>query len=416
MRRFASHPPRARLAAVAFLAAAALVPAGAADPTHPHLWEVSPLPPARLPYPEQAVLAQRDGRACLAVTDSEAHRVFAVFLGDGSLEALAGGGEGGDDEAADSGLALGAILDTPKGIAVDVRGNLIVADSRHCRVVKITPEGRLERFAGSGTWGASRVLDERGHFLPGPEVAMGRPFGATVLPDGETLVSDSANGRILAIGTDGRARLAAARERDADEPKDVPELRLRNAGIAPTGMALRPDGHLFVSASEPGAVCRIDPQGAVAPLKGQGRMGEAGASFTFTPAAGARYPKLGYVDSLCVDPDGVLYLIDYDQDKLFRIAPDGGTGWVRFPGQVHGLLSVNAVGTGALVVTTSEGRMSMTFPGCDDGHPSGDRLELWTRKAIQAGLAGQKEVKAYWVKAIGRGCKMDKSRVGFRST
>jgi sugar lactone lactonase YvrE len=77
------------------------------------------------------------------VADTGNHRVRRVGL-DGTIQTVAGTGAGGTAE--DGELATEADLQEPQGLALGGDGSLYVATSNQVR--RVTPDGRMTRFAG----------------------------------------------------------------------------------------------------------------------------------------------------------------------------------------------------------------------------------------------------------------------------
>ncbi|MEM7479685.1 MAG: RHS repeat-associated core domain-containing protein [Acidobacteriota bacterium] len=131
------------------------------------------------------------------VTDSGNGMVLRVTP-DGLIER-----EVGDPMATglgDGGRARDAKLSLPRGMARDRMGNLYIADSGHHRVRKVSPSGVITTFAGDG----SDSFSGEG----GPAVSAGVPFpkDVSVRRDGTVLIS--ASDRILSVGSDGRINTA----------------------------------------------------------------------------------------------------------------------------------------------------------------------------------------------------------------
>ncbi|PIQ96051.1 MAG: hypothetical protein COV67_11640 [Nitrospinae bacterium CG11_big_fil_rev_8_21_14_0_20_56_8] len=74
---------------------------------------------------------------------------------DGKIETVAGNGYGG--YAGDNGPAVSAMLKNPSAAAFDSKGNMYISDMGNNRIRKISPDGTITTFAGSGEigWGLS---------------------------------------------------------------------------------------------------------------------------------------------------------------------------------------------------------------------------------------------------------------------
>src|ERR1017187_260040 len=83
----------------------------------------------------------------LWIADSGAHRIRRVTP-DGSIATVAGTGDCG--LSGDGGAAVAAQLCGPTGIAADTAGNLFVTDSENNRIRRISPDGTITTVAGSG--------------------------------------------------------------------------------------------------------------------------------------------------------------------------------------------------------------------------------------------------------------------------
>lgn len=153
-------------------------PAAAAQLDHPFGLAIDGFSPPRAVY----------------VADTLNNVVRRIDLVAGTIATVAGGGTGGD-----GGPALGAALTFPTGVAVDVNGNLYVADAYASRVRKVDPGGVISTVAGTGVLGAG------GDGGPGASAELFIPTGVAV--DGAnppTLrVADSFNHRIRSLSPTG---------------------------------------------------------------------------------------------------------------------------------------------------------------------------------------------------------------------
>ncbi|HEX2203406.1 MAG TPA: carboxypeptidase regulatory-like domain-containing protein, partial [Longimicrobium sp.] len=88
-------------------------------------------------------------------------------------------------------------------------------------------------------------------------------------------------------------------------------------GLVPSGMALGPDGSIYVSSYGTHQVWRRHPDGRFTVFAGNGAYGCGGDG---GPAAGA---SLAAPDGVAIGPDGSVYIEDAGNARIRRVAPDG---------------------------------------------------------------------------------------------
>lgn len=133
-----------------------------------------------------------DRRGNLYVADFFNQRVRRIDPG-GTISTFAGTGERGS--SGDGGPAAGARLNGPTDLAVDARGNLYVADSNNHRVRRIdaAPPHLIRTVAGTGERGFA------GDGGPATEARLNLPRGVAIDRRGVLFIADSLNGRIRAV-------------------------------------------------------------------------------------------------------------------------------------------------------------------------------------------------------------------------
>jgi sugar lactone lactonase YvrE len=120
-----------------------------------------------------------DGAGNLFVVDSGNHAIRKISPV-GVVTTVAGTlGQSGNVD----GMGVAARFNSPKGIAIDTRGNLFVADTGNHEIRKITPNGQVSTVVGAaGRFGTLAQTS-----LPG---ALLTPIGVAVLPDGQLVIAD----------------------------------------------------------------------------------------------------------------------------------------------------------------------------------------------------------------------------------
>jgi uncharacterized protein (TIGR03437 family) len=111
----------------------------------------------------------------------------------GIITTVAGTGTGG--YAGDGGPAAQALIRSASGVAIDGNGNLYVADARDSRIRKVSPDGLISTYAGTGTAGSA------GDGGPAVAATFNFPSGMTVDGAGNLYVADTRNDKIRRIST-----------------------------------------------------------------------------------------------------------------------------------------------------------------------------------------------------------------------
>lgn len=238
---------------------------------------------------------------------------------DGIIHTVAGDGTGG--YGGDGGPATAAKIYTANGVTVDHAGNLYFADGQNQRIREVTPDGIIRTVAGNGTVGI--VLG------PGRKATLSQltyPVGVVADNAGNLYIADGqvrkldAQGRLTtvagsgwgAIGDHGSARAA-----------QLP---------GPVGIALDSAGNLYVSDTTARLIRKIDGNGIITTVAGDG---EQGFDTDGVPATSA---PLNAPHGITIDPEGNLYIADADNHRVRQVGVDGvihtvaGTGEPGFAG------------------------------------------------------------------------------------
>jgi RHS repeat-associated protein len=242
------------------------------DPTEPG--DGGPSRKAFLSYPTAAKVAP-DG--AIYVVDEVAERVRRIGP-DGIITTIAGN-RSAEDGLGDGGPATDSWLSQPEDIALGPDGSVYVADSRHGRIRRITPDGIITTVAGNGNENA--CLDDQGVVdgLPATEVAFCYPWRLGVAPDGSVYFAD---GTVLRrIGTDGTLSTVANGGSSGGGPVEFASrsLSAETASVYDFGMvgsiAVSRDGTVYFVAGGD-TVRKITPDGTLTTLAGHHEPGGGG--------------------------------------------------------------------------------------------------------------------------------------------
>jgi len=107
---------------------------------------------------------------------------------------------------------------SPRGLAMDADGTLHVADSGNHRIRKISPEGRVLTLAGNGMPGSADGKAEEAQFNV--------PRGVAMDVAGNLYVADGANSRIRKVSPEGRVSTLSDGQGFVENPGNVMHFRL----------------------------------------------------------------------------------------------------------------------------------------------------------------------------------------------
>jgi len=256
-----------------------------------------------------------------------------LYQGDGTQRTaeLAGGvidriaGTGTSGFSGDLGPALDGRLNSPHGAVVRPDGAMLIADELNNRVRIILPDGTIDTFAGTG------LTSPLGDGGPALEAAISAPLGLALGPDGSLYIGERGTNRIRRVNPQGIISTFAGGGTPEDGVGDGgPALDARFE--EPHSLAFGPDGSLYVADNEGNRIRAITPEGRVLTVAGTGEASSTGDGGRATEAT--LDSPLGIV----VGFDGSLFVTEFDGNRVRRIRPDGrietiaGTGESGFSG------------------------------------------------------------------------------------
>ncbi len=278
----------------------ALVPVSGADAS-------PPTPERQASGPGDGQPAEAQVAAAAFVAPAPALPSGAPLASDPVAEVFAGTGESGS--AADAEFRLSAALASPRGIAIDGVGRLLIADTGNHRIRRIEPDGAVRIVAGTGEPGSA------GDGRAAAAAQLNRPSALVVDSSGSIYVADSGNFRIRKIDPDGVITTFAG----GSQPGVAGDGGLaRDAQFTePVGLALGPDGSLYVVDGPVHRVRVIRPDGRIHSYAGRGVDGSGGDGGPATEAA------LGFPQRVALAADGSALVTQLHAGVVRRIGADG---------------------------------------------------------------------------------------------
>lgn len=215
------------------------------------------------------------------------------------------------------GQAQNAVVPVEPGpLAVTGAGQLLVADEARNKILRRTTTGSFVVVAGNGHSGFS------GDGGPATRAELAHPQGMAVAPNGTIYVADSGNDRVRAVLPDGTITTVVGDGRQPAGPQGTPTggLPATTTGVGQVwAVALGPHGSLYVAASN--AVVKLEPNGTLNVVLDAANLDGFDSKF---PLDGACMPV-----SLVVGRSGALYVGCSDPFAVIERTP---AGQLRFLG------------------------------------------------------------------------------------
>ena len=210
---------------------------------------------------------------------------------------FAGNGDSGSIDA----NGTSASFNNPYGVASDAAGNVYVADISGYKIRKITPNGDVTTFAGSGTTGSTDGLGTNASFYS--------PYGLAVDKSGNVYVAD--RNLIRKITPNGNVTTLAGSVTSGSTDANGASASFNLV----SAIAVDAAGYLYVSDNRNHKIRKIAPNGDVTTLAGSGAAGSADANGV---NASFNYPR-----GIAVNAAGYVYVADSYNNKIRKIAPNG---------------------------------------------------------------------------------------------
>ncbi|MCK9894365.1 serine/threonine-protein kinase [Frankia sp. AgB32] len=248
-----------------------------------------------------------DGAIYLAETDAGRIRRIGT---DGIITTIAGTGrDSSTGSVADKGDATRAYLDDPYAVAVDGKGVVYVTEGYRVRRIEngqiSTVAGRQDESGSAGDGG------------PAVNATLSDPSGLALAHDGTLYVADAGSDTVRRIDRSGVISLVAGKQGTEGRRGDggpATAAQLYN----PRGLALGPDGSLYIADAGNNVIRRADAKGVINTVAGSGTYSSEQDARTL-----ATQVPLSTPSGVVVDPSGALYIASAGDGTIRRVETDG---------------------------------------------------------------------------------------------
>jgi sugar lactone lactonase YvrE len=244
----------------------------------------------------------------LYIADGLNNRVRLVDSTTGKISTVGGIGIAGF--SGDGGPAVQANLRFPTEVLADASGNIYVADTENNRVRRISTTGVITTVAGNGTSSSG------GDGGPATNASLWAPRGLALDAVGNLYITEFSGNRVRKVSPTGIISSVAGTGGWGSGGDGGPAI---NALLAnPSGVAVNTQGNIYVADYNNSKIRRIDSQGTITTISGDGFQGYTGDG---GPAGAARL-KLPY--RVAFDASGNLLVLDTGNNRVRRIQAIGG--------------------------------------------------------------------------------------------
>lgn len=259
----------------------------------------------------------------------------------GSIYTVSGCGEPGfSDDGVD---ARSAMLNEPKGVTIDNKGNIYIADSENSLIRKVDKNGKISTIAGSiapvsegekeevqemlyqrelGTMQTKPGLNAESIGDGGPAISarLRFPSAIAVDQDGDIYIADTYNHRVRKISlSSGIIVTIAGNGQSGFSGDDSPA---KEASLnEPSGIAVDQEGNIYIADLMNHKIRRIDRNtGIITTLAGSGHSSFDGDN------GPAIYAALAGPSGVALDKDGNIYIADTFSNRIRMV--DKNTGLI----------------------------------------------------------------------------------------
>ncbi|HXB11423.1 MAG TPA: NHL repeat-containing protein, partial [Bacteroidia bacterium] len=229
----------------------------------------------------------------------------------GNIGTIAGKGfDIGSQKFGDNGPAINANLYHPVGVAADDSGNVYIADALASRVRKISPGGIISSIAGFGTAGYAGDGDLA------VKAKLNGPTSIAIDGAGNIYIADRYNNCVRKIDRAGIITTVAGNNKQgySGDGEIANKAKLND----PRGVSLDAAGNLYIADCGNNCIRKVNIAGIITTIAGKG--GKQGFSGDGGPAINA---QLNGPTSVTIDAGGIIYVADQNNNRIRKITSYG---------------------------------------------------------------------------------------------
>jgi len=249
------------------------------------------------------IAADRYGNIYIA--DTSNYRIRKVNT-NGEITTIAGRGYRGD--WGDGGPAREAELFDPVGVAVDPLDNVYIFEFSLCKIRKVDTKGIITTFVGNGQCASN------GDGGPAAQAQLDGPWGGIADSIGNLYIAEIWGNRIRKVGADGMITTVAGNGQSGYSGDGGPATQAKLN--SPAYVAVDALGNLYTTDSGNFRIRKVDRSGIITTVAGNGIEGYSGDG---GPATESRISPEG----IAVDDAGNLYLTDRGNIRVRRVDTNG---------------------------------------------------------------------------------------------
>lgn len=225
-------------------------------------------------------------------------------------------------DPAEPGPALQTQLCGPTAVAVDLAGNVYIAEPGENVVKKLDVSGNLTTFAGAENSGAGSFSGDNG---PANAANLSQPLGVAVDGLGNVYISDSGNGRIRVVNaTTGTITTFVGGAGGTYFNGGT------GAGVtlSPAGIAFDPSGNLYVAEPTQQIVVKVTSTGAASLFAGVQTLGGPGTAGYNGDNIQANTAELNAPTGVATDRSGNVYIADSGNYRIRYVNENAEPGLI----------------------------------------------------------------------------------------